>query len=82
MKQIIACLVGICLLSPVELRVAHGDMIPGPQRPERPDKPVELQQTTRAIPLYAVAAGVAAVAMTGSLIALRVVRKRNDKQPD
>jgi hypothetical protein len=76
MKRIVMCLIGICLLSLVDSRVSRADMILGPQIPER-----TTQRRTESIPLYAVSAGIVAVALTGSLIALRVIRKRNDKPP-
>jgi hypothetical protein len=78
MKRIITCLVGLCLLSPVGARTLRADEIPPvPPAPER-----KVQKKTASIPLYSVAAGVAAVAMTGSLIGLRVIRKHNGKLPD
>jgi hypothetical protein len=75
MKWIIACLVGICLLSPIGSQSLYADEIPlSPPTPER-----KVQKRTVNIPVYAVAAGVVAVTMTGSLIALRVIRKRHGK---
>jgi hypothetical protein len=77
MKWITTCLVGICLLSPIGLRALYADEIPpGPRPPER-----KVQKKTESIPIYSVAAGVVAVTMTGSLVALRVIRKRNGSQP-
>jgi hypothetical protein len=80
MKWIIAGFVGLCLLSPVGARSSYADEIPpGPPIPSPKSK---VQRKTESIPLYSVAAGVAAVAMTGSLVGLRVIRKRNGKLPD
>lgn len=79
MKSIIAFLVCVCLLSPFGLRASRADEIPpGPQPPERPKRTT--QSRTESIPIYAISAGVVAVTLTGSLVALRVIRKRNDKQ--
>jgi hypothetical protein len=78
MKWIIASFVTLCLLSPLGTRSSRADEIP--QFPPAPERKV--QQKTASIPLYSVAAGVAAVAMTGSLVGLRVIRKRNGKLPD
>lgn len=75
MKWIIACVVFSCLLAPVGSRVSYADMIP--LRPTVPER--KAQWKTANIPVYAVAAGVVAVSLTGSLVALRVIRNRNDK---
>ena len=80
MKKILACLVGVCLLATVASRVAQADVVPpGPPIPER-TKPT--QRKTESIPFYTIAGGIGALAMTGSFIALRVIRKRNGKLPD
>jgi hypothetical protein len=77
MKWIFACLIGTALLMSVGLRVAHADPLPpGPFPPERPARQ---QRESRSIPIYAVSAGIVAVALTGSFVALRVIRKRNGK---
>jgi hypothetical protein len=77
MKWILACLVGVCLLSPIDLHVSRADVIPGPVIPERKAQ----REKTATYPVYASAAGVVAVALSGSFVALRVIRKRNGKQP-
>jgi hypothetical protein len=80
MKWIIASFVGLCLLLPIGARNSYADEIPpGPPVPAPKGK---VQKKTESIPLYSVAAGVAAVAMTGSLVGLRIIRKRNGKLPD
>ena len=80
MKWIFTCLVGVALSLSIGLRVAYADPLPpGPVVPERPAK---LRHDTARVPIYAVSAGVVAVALTGSFVALRVIRKRNGKQPD
>jgi hypothetical protein len=79
MKCFIACLVGLYLLSPVGLRVSRADMITAPDIPER--KTPHKTASVSILPVHAMAAGGVAVALTGSLVALRVIRKRHDKQP-
>jgi H+/gluconate symporter-like permease len=79
MRWIFACLIGVVLSLAVGSRVAHADPIPGPAVP---DKPAKLRHDAATVPVYAVSAGAVAVILTGSFIALRVIRKRNEKQPD
>jgi hypothetical protein len=81
MKWIFACIIGVTLLSSVGSRIACADPLP-PGPPAIPEKPARLRHDTASIPLYAVSAGVVAVVLTGSFVALRVIRKRNDKLPD
>jgi hypothetical protein len=79
MKRIVACIILVCLLCSVRVPIARGDMIPPvPGPPEIPQRLREERQADR-YPIYAVAAGVVAVALTGSLIALRRIRKRSGR---
>ena len=58
------------------LPLARPDMIaPTPNPPERPPAYRSLHRQD-GVPVYALAAGVVAVALTGSFIALRRIRKR------
>ena len=79
MKRIFAWVVTIALFCPFGLPNASGDMIP--PYPPIPKRPPEMQHHRAAYPAYGIAAGVVAVAMTGSLVALRVIRKRNGNGP-
>ncbi len=76
MKRIIAGLLAVVLLSNVAPPAGRADLIPGPPIPERkmPRKPEVREQT---VPLYAVAAGLTAVALIASLVALRVIRRKS-----
>ena len=78
MKRIVACLVLVGLLGRFGLPTAHADMI-SERGPHIPDPPPRFPKETRSsrYPTYAIAAGVVAVALTGSLIALRAIRKRS-----
>jgi hypothetical protein len=77
MKWIFACLIGVCLWLSVDSRVSYADPLPpGPVIPERPARQ---QRDSASIPIYAVSAGIVAVALAGSFVALRVIRKRNGK---
>ena len=78
MKWIFACLIGVCLWLSVGSRVSYADPLPpGPAIPQRP--PGQRRDSTTSIPIYAVSAGVVAVALAGSFVALRVIRKRDGK---
>ncbi len=76
MKKLLAGLLAVVLLSGVAPRISLADMVPGPSVPERktPRKPEFRVQT---VPIYSVAAGVVAVALTGSLIVLARIRKKS-----
>ena len=75
MKLVLSCLIGIVLSLSAGSRVAHAD--PLPPGPAAPAKPAKLRHDTASVPIYAVSAGGVAVALAGSLVALRVIRKRN-----
>ena len=77
MRRIVAILLAAVCLSSAPLPAGRADpMPPGPRIPERktPRKQEARQET---VPLYAVAAGLTAVALTASLIALRVIRRKS-----
>jgi hypothetical protein len=79
MKRVFAWIVAVVLLCQLGLAVAYADVIPGPVIPKRPENK---QPGHRAdYPAYAIAAGGVAVALSGSLVALRVIRKRNGNGP-
>jgi hypothetical protein len=73
MKRIFAALSAAVLLLPLGAGHARADMIP--PYPPPPERPPEAQRHD--LPVVSIAAGVVAVALTGSLIALRLIRKRN-----
>jgi hypothetical protein len=75
MRRIVACVILGCLLWWIGSSIAHADVIPPP--PVAPERPESLQtaQWWNGIPVYSVAAGVVAVALSASLIALRKIRK-------
>jgi hypothetical protein len=76
MKWINAFILAIGMSSLFGVQVLHADMIPpGGPIPER--RAEEAKPQRRSIPPYAIGAGIVAVALTGSLVALRWVRKRN-----
>ncbi len=79
MKRILAWLVAMALLCSVGLQLARADMISGPVIPKRPESRQQVHRA--AYPAYAIAAGVVAVALSGSLVALHVIRKRNGNGP-
>jgi hypothetical protein len=82
MKRIVARVILGCLLCWVGSSIAQADLIPtGPQAPERPES-VQAARSRNAFPVYSVAAGVVAVALTGSLIALRRIRKNGGSPTD
>jgi hypothetical protein len=73
------CLVAFCLLGGVHVQPVRADAI-APDVPSGPTMPPELHRPARpTVPLYSVGAGVVAVTLTGSLVAMRVIRKRNEK---
>jgi hypothetical protein len=74
MRQILACLLVLALLGPLASPPLHANGLPGDFVPVREKT---MDRLLDEIPLYSVAAGVAAVAMTGSLVALRIIRKRD-----
>jgi hypothetical protein len=77
MKWLKIVLVLLGLFSSVGLRDSYADVIPGPAPPKRPaDLQNERKEST---PLYPIASGVVAVALTISFFALRSIRKRNEK---
>jgi hypothetical protein len=76
MKRIFTCLIGAALLLSLASRVACADPI-APAFPPTPKRPAGPQRDDRSVPLYAVSAGVVAMALTGSFVALRIIRKRN-----
>ena len=76
MKKIAAGLLAVVLLSSVAPPVGRTNGIPSPPIPERKTaREPEVRQETA--PLYAVAAGITAMALTASLITLRVIRKKS-----
>jgi hypothetical protein len=95
MRRIIAFLVGLALLGPLAggQLLANGISAERYYRERQKERmmaeekvakalkaePRKTESLLGAIPLYSYAAGAAAVAMTGSLVALRVIRKRNGK---
>ena len=80
MKRIFAWVVAMALFCPFGLANASGrcdSILPTyPQASRR-----RCSKHRVAYPAYAIAAGVVAVALTGSLVALRVIRKRNGNGP-
>jgi hypothetical protein len=79
MKRVFAWVVTVALFCPFAIPSASGDMIP--PYPRYPERPKEMQKHRPAYPAYAIGAGVVAVALSGSLVALRVIRKRNGNGP-
>jgi len=79
MKRILAWVVAIVLFCPFGLPNASGDMIPS--APPIPKRPPEMQHHRAFYPTYAIAAGVVAITLTGSLVALHIIRKRNGDGP-
>jgi hypothetical protein len=79
MKKIVAFLLAAALLLSAVPGIVRADMmLPFPPVPERktPQKVVTRRET---VPLYSLAAGLTAMALTGSLIALQLIRWRNEK---
>jgi hypothetical protein len=80
MKRIAARIIAVCLLCMAGLPITSADMIsPVPNAPE-PPKGVQQRRQADGYPAYAATAGVVAVALSGSLIALRKIRKRSSGQ--
>ena len=80
MKRIAAYIVVVWLFCSAGLPIMRADMLPPvPKIPDPPKRVQEERQANQArpYPIYAITAGVVAVALTGSLIALRSIRKRN-----
>jgi hypothetical protein len=75
MKRIVAWVIAACLLCGVGSSMAQAD-IPS-SYPDVPERPASVQpgRPVSGVPLYSIAAGVVAVALSGSLIALRRIRK-------
>jgi hypothetical protein len=79
MKRVFAWVFAAGLFCQLGLATARADMISSPPIPKRPES---RQQARRAAyPAYATGAGVVAVALSGSLVALRMIRKRNGNRP-
>jgi hypothetical protein len=76
MKCILKILIAVCLLSPIGLENSHADVVPGPPAPERPDQVQKEQKIS--IPVYSIAAGGVAVSLLISLVALRIIRKKDE----
>jgi hypothetical protein len=73
------CVLSFCLSMPLGTSALLADVIPpGPPIPER-TAPL---QTHGGIPLLTIVGGIGLVSLSGSWIALRVIRKRNVKLPD
>jgi hypothetical protein len=79
MKWLMACVVGVCLVWPVGARIAYADAFTAPPPPNPTRDPRAYAEGQ--IPTYSIAAGVVAAALTGSFIALRMIRKRNGSLP-
>jgi hypothetical protein len=80
MKWLMAGVVVVTILYPIGVPMARADMIPsGPRVVENPTRPPNAYR--QGVPAYSIAAGVVALTLTGSLVALRTIRKRNDKLP-
>ena len=77
MKRILAWIVAIALFCPFGLSNANGDPIAVPAYPPLPKRAWETVHGHSAYPAYAIAAGAVALTLTGSLVGLRVIRKRN-----
>jgi predicted small lipoprotein YifL len=75
MKRIVAALLAVVLLSSVAPPAGRADPMPLPPIPQRNAPGMKVRKQTA--PLYAVAAGLTAVALTASLIALRVIRRKS-----
>ena len=78
MKWLMAFVIVLSLLCPCGAGVARADMIP-PDPPENPAR--ESHDNRLGVPAYSIAAGVVALTLTGSLIAIRTIRKRDDDLP-
>jgi hypothetical protein len=77
MRRIIAILLAAVCISSAPLPAGRADpMPPGPRIPER-NTPRKQGAREEIVPLYAVAAGLTAVALTASLITLRVIRRKS-----
>lgn len=77
MRCIRKCLVAVCFLVLFGNHNLNADMVPGPAIPE---KPAELQKAPQSeIPAYSIGAGIVALSLLISLIALRTIREKNDK---
>jgi hypothetical protein len=78
MKWLMACVVGVSLLWPIGVQVARADAIPTAPTTKNPTR--EPRGNALGVPAYSIAAGVVALTLTGSLVALRTIRKRNDRR--
>lgn len=77
MKRTLARVVAVCLLCHVGPLIARGDMFPPGPLPPDPPEWVQKERRSDRYPTYAIAAGVVAVALAGSLVALRTIRKNS-----
>jgi len=79
MRTLLAGILSLALLLGVGTPTTHADEIPPyPTAPER-KTPREPQVRYGGVPLYSVVAGILAVALTGSLIALRWIRLKSSE---
>jgi hypothetical protein len=82
MKWIIVCLIALSIFCQAGAEALRADIvtIPPPPTPSSPVRKTERPESkVETFPAYSVAAGVVAVALSGSLVALRIIRKRNGK---
>ena len=80
MKSQIVFIAAVCLLFvfPFNLQTSRADMAPPSWGPNPSMQEPATTDTSVKVPVYSVAAGVVGVALTGSLVALRAIRKRNE----
>jgi hypothetical protein len=77
MKWIRTCFIAVCLFFSLGVANLRADMVPGPAIPERPEK--YQRQNQVGVPAYSIASGVVAVSLAVSLVALRTIRKRDER---
>jgi hypothetical protein len=77
LRYFIAPLFVMGVLFLIESPLIYADLMPPPS----PERPAELRHKTPpvTIPGYSIGAGIVGVTLTGSWIALRIIRKRNGK---
>jgi hypothetical protein len=81
MKRLFAWVVAVVLSCQLGLAAACADMVsPGPIIPKRPESRQQARRDPNHPP-YAIAAWVVATTLTGSLVALRMIRKKDGNGP-
>jgi hypothetical protein len=79
LQWLLACLVAFFLWFGVHVTPVCADVL-GTSVRSGPSRPVELDRNPQpTVPLYSVGAGIVAMTLTSSFVAMRVIRKRNEK---